>query len=305
MPDPNTHTAAQPAAVVRFPAVLAVRVFRISLLTSGAKRARTADLLHAHAALIYRSTSGVVQTGSLHLYQCSDVVGHSLSQPGHGGSRDWLPGTRAAEEPPMTTERNNDLTPLRAGPPEAGLTGQADQDHHRPGRSSRRRGGRCHLLPARLQLVTSHGETGLTARLLPVTVDGLIPPARSSSTPAAATSPYHPWHAGAWAPASATTPVSMYVAGLPCSPGSNLPAARTRLIRGLRGQHVRTGGAVAAETAWMLFGQFAITGGRAYWASPRRQAPSVVVVGLAQDGRGPSPRPEIFQRPVSGGSSRS
>jgi hypothetical protein len=30
-----------------FPAVLAVRVFRISFLTSGAKRARTADLLHA------------------------------------------------------------------------------------------------------------------------------------------------------------------------------------------------------------------------------------------------------------------
>src|SRR5882757_2069411 len=30
-----------------FPAVLPVRVFRISLLTCGAKRARTADLLHA------------------------------------------------------------------------------------------------------------------------------------------------------------------------------------------------------------------------------------------------------------------
>ena len=30
-----------------FPAVLAVRVVRISILTSGAKRARTADLLHA------------------------------------------------------------------------------------------------------------------------------------------------------------------------------------------------------------------------------------------------------------------
>ena len=34
-------------AVLDFPAVLAVRVFRISFLTSGAKRARTADLLHA------------------------------------------------------------------------------------------------------------------------------------------------------------------------------------------------------------------------------------------------------------------
>src|SRR3984957_20974832 len=40
-----------------FAAVLAVRTVRISLLTSGAKRARTADLLHAMQALYQLSYS--------------------------------------------------------------------------------------------------------------------------------------------------------------------------------------------------------------------------------------------------------
>ena len=47
MPDPNTRTAAGRPPLLYFPAVLPVRFVRISLLTSGAKRARTADLLHA------------------------------------------------------------------------------------------------------------------------------------------------------------------------------------------------------------------------------------------------------------------
>ncbi len=42
------------------------------------------------------------------------------------------------------------------------------------------------------ELVTTHGETGLTARLLPFTVHGLSwRPACSSSTPATVTSPHH------------------------------------------------------------------------------------------------------------------
>jgi hypothetical protein len=47
VPDPNTRTAASRPALLYFRAVSAVRSIRISLLTSGAKRARTADLLHA------------------------------------------------------------------------------------------------------------------------------------------------------------------------------------------------------------------------------------------------------------------
>jgi hypothetical protein len=52
------------------------------------------------------------------------------------------------------------------------------------------------------ELITSHGETGLTARLLPFTVDGLILAASMLILDASrrATSPHHPWHAGAWAP---------------------------------------------------------------------------------------------------------
>ena len=46
-PDPNTGTAPTRPPLLYFPAVLAVRTVRIWLLTSGAKRARTADLLHA------------------------------------------------------------------------------------------------------------------------------------------------------------------------------------------------------------------------------------------------------------------
>ena len=41
--------------------------------------------------------------------------------------------------------------------------------------SARRRGGRrAGVLRARLRLVRAHGEAGWTARLVPLTVDGLI-----------------------------------------------------------------------------------------------------------------------------------
>ncbi|MFY9934493.1 MAG: DUF2637 domain-containing protein [Streptosporangiaceae bacterium] len=50
------------------------------------------------------------------------------------------------------------------------------------------------------ELVRSHGETGVTVRLVPLTVDGLIWTA--SMTSAAGTSPYHGRPHGAWAPAS-------------------------------------------------------------------------------------------------------
>lgn len=49
------------------------------------------------------------------------------------------------------------------------------------------------------ELDTTHGETGLTARLLPFTVDGLI---LAASMPILDASRRHHWRAGAWAPAS-------------------------------------------------------------------------------------------------------
>jgi predicted nuclease of predicted toxin-antitoxin system len=55
---------------------------------------------------------------------------------------------------------------------------------------------------AGLELVSMHGETGLTARLVPFAADGLIlRRACSSSRPAGGTSRYH-WHAGALVPGS-------------------------------------------------------------------------------------------------------
>ena len=53
------------------------------------------------------------------------------------------------------------------------------------------------------ELVHSHGESGMTARLLPFTVDGLIWAASMVVlTPVAGASRYHGWRRGAWVPAS-------------------------------------------------------------------------------------------------------
>src|ERR1022692_1046101 len=104
--------------------LLAGSAFEVLYLTwGGAKQARTADLLHAMRNPISRSTSGDVERGASHLHQYSDAVGHSLSQPEHGGSPNWLPapgqqgsraagqqGSRAAGQPPMTTEHGDDAT---------------------------------------------------------------------------------------------------------------------------------------------------------------------------------------------------
>src|ERR1035441_2323277 len=49
--------------------------------------------LACHADPISRSTSGDVERGSSCLHQCSGAVGHSLSQPEHGGSQNWLPAS--------------------------------------------------------------------------------------------------------------------------------------------------------------------------------------------------------------------
>jgi uncharacterized protein DUF2637 len=53
------------------------------------------------------------------------------------------------------------------------------------------------------ELVRAHGESGVTARLVPFTVDGLT--GRHpwwSWTPASEASRYHGWRRGAWAPGS-------------------------------------------------------------------------------------------------------
>src|ERR1700733_5015956 len=57
MPDRTHIRRPTPPPLLYFPAVPAVRCVRISLLTCGAKRARTADLLHAMQALYQLSYS--------------------------------------------------------------------------------------------------------------------------------------------------------------------------------------------------------------------------------------------------------
>ncbi len=53
------------------------------------------------------------------------------------------------------------------------------------------------------ELVSTHGETRITAQFLPFTVDGLILAASMLILDAnRRNSVYDPWHAGAWAPAS-------------------------------------------------------------------------------------------------------
>ena len=57
------------------------------------------------------------------------------------------------------------------------------------------------------ELVTTHGETGLTARLRPFTVDGLILAASMLILDASRrATPVPPWHASAWAQASPLPP---------------------------------------------------------------------------------------------------
>ena len=133
----------------------------------------------------------------------------------------------------MTTEHSNDLTPLRASPPEAGVTGRLIRITTALAVAAVAAVAAVISYRHAYELVTSHGETGLTARLLPFTVDGLILAASMLILDGAAT-PH---------------------------PGPS-PSARPH------------GRCSAAETAWMLFGEFAITRGRAYWASrgTRRRA---------------------------------
>jgi len=52
------------------------------------------------------------------------------------------------------------------------------------------------------ELVSMHGETGVTARLLPFTVDGLILAAMLILDASRRNRPVHPWLAGAWVQAS-------------------------------------------------------------------------------------------------------
>lgn len=54
------------------------------------------------------------------------------------------------------------------------MAGRLIRARHRAGRGHGRGGGGCDQLPARLRTDHHHGKTGLTARLLPFTVDGLI-----------------------------------------------------------------------------------------------------------------------------------
>jgi hypothetical protein len=52
------------------------------------------------------------------------------------------------------------------------------------------------------ELASTHGETGMTARLVPFTVDGLILAASMLIRPTGATGRVPPWRGGASAPAS-------------------------------------------------------------------------------------------------------
>ena len=133
----------------------------------------------------------------------------------------------------MTTEHNNDLTPLRASPPEAGVTGRLIRITTALAVAAVAAVAAVISYRHAYELVTSHGETGLTARLLPFTVDGLI-------------------LAG-----------SMLILD-----GADTPH------RGLRRQHVRTGGAVLPRRPGCYSESSPSPAGRAYWASrgTRRRA---------------------------------
>ena len=86
----------------------------------------------------------------------------------------------------MTTEHNSDPNSLRADPPEAGVTGQLIRITTALAVAAVAAVAAVISYRHAYELVTTHGETGLTARLLPFTVTGSSwPPACSSSTPAA------------------------------------------------------------------------------------------------------------------------
>jgi Protein of unknown function (DUF2637) len=74
----------------------------------------------------------------------------------------------------MTTEHNNDPNSLRADPPEAGITGRLIRITTALAVAAVAAVAAVISYRHAYELVTTHGETGLTARLLPFTVDGLI-----------------------------------------------------------------------------------------------------------------------------------
>src|ERR1022692_2109346 len=50
--------------------------------------------LACHAETVSRSQSGRVERGASHQQQRPEAVGHSLAEPEHGGSPNWLPGSQ-------------------------------------------------------------------------------------------------------------------------------------------------------------------------------------------------------------------
>jgi uncharacterized protein DUF2637 len=74
----------------------------------------------------------------------------------------------------MATEHNSDPNTLRAGPPEAGVTAQLIRITTALAVAAVAVVAAVISYRHAYELVTTHGETGLTARLLPFTVDGLI-----------------------------------------------------------------------------------------------------------------------------------
>ena len=74
----------------------------------------------------------------------------------------------------MTTEHSNDPTPLDASPPDAGVTGRLIRITAALAVAAVAAVAAVISYRHAYKLVTTHGETCLTARLYPLTVDGLI-----------------------------------------------------------------------------------------------------------------------------------
>ena len=74
----------------------------------------------------------------------------------------------------MITEHNSDPNPLHADPPEVGVTGRLIRIITALAVAAVAAVAAVISYRHAYELVTTHGETGLTARLLPFTVDGLI-----------------------------------------------------------------------------------------------------------------------------------
>jgi hypothetical protein len=74
----------------------------------------------------------------------------------------------------MITEHNSDPNPLRADPPEVGVTGRLIRIITALAVAAVAAVAAVISYRHAYELVTTQGETGLTARLLPFTVDGLI-----------------------------------------------------------------------------------------------------------------------------------